>query len=77
MRELLERLRSALADRYAIESEVGRGGMARVYLAQDLKHPRKVALKVVRPEFAESIMADRFLREIEITSQLNHPIFCR
>jgi len=50
--DLLERLKSALADRYAVESEIGRGGMAVVYLAEDLKHGRKVALKVLHPELA-------------------------
>jgi serine/threonine-protein kinase len=58
MTDLLSRLKSALADRYAIERELGAGGMATVYLAQDFKHNRQVELKVLRPELAESITAD-------------------
>ena len=69
----LERLRSALADRYAVVREIGRGGMATVYLAQDLKHPRQVALKVLRPEVAGALGADRFLKEIELAARLQHP----
>ncbi|HEY6061244.1 MAG TPA: serine/threonine-protein kinase, partial [Gemmatimonadales bacterium] len=68
-----ERLASALADRYRIERELGAGGMATVYLAQDLKHDRKVALKVLRPELAAVIGADRFLKEIKVTANLQHP----
>jgi serine/threonine-protein kinase len=68
-----ERLNLALADRYAIERELGSGGMATVYLAQDLKHSRQVALKVLKPELAHAVGADRFLREIRITAGLNHP----
>jgi len=71
--DLLERLQVALADRYTIERELGRGGMAIVYLAEDLKHQRKVALKVLRPELAASIGAERFLREITTAAQLTHP----
>jgi serine/threonine-protein kinase len=71
--DLLERLQSSLADRYRIEQELGRGGMAIVYLAVDLKHERKVALKVLRPEFAASIAAERFVLEIRTTAQLSHP----
>src|SRR6476619_1770897 len=67
------RLAAALADRYRIERELGQGGMATVYLAEDLKHRRKVAVKVLRPELAESIGGTRFLREIEIAAQLSHP----
>ena len=63
----------ALADRYAIERTLGQGGMASVYLAEDLKHHRKVAIKVLRPELAAALGADRFLREIEIAAKLNHP----
>ena len=70
--DLLERLKSALADRYAIESEIGRGGMATVYLAEDLKHGRKVAIKVLHPELAASVGGERFLREIEIAAGLSH-----
>ena len=73
MAEVLERLRGALADRYAIEHELGRGGMATVYLADDLKHHRKVAVKVLRPELASILGPDRFLREVGIAAALNHP----
>ncbi|MFC1660806.1 protein kinase [Gemmatimonadota bacterium] len=68
-----ERLKAALADRYRIEREIGSGGMATVYLAQDLKHGRPVALKVLRPEVGVAMGQERFLREIEIAAQLNHP----
>ncbi len=70
---LPERLSAALADRYRIERELGRGGMATVYLADDLKHRRKVAVKVLHPELAEALGAERFLREIETTANLRHP----
>ncbi len=73
MPELFERLKVALADRYTIERELGAGGMATVYLAEDLKHHRKVALKVLRPELAAALGPERFLREIEISANLNHP----
>ncbi len=73
MTDLLERLAPALADRYTIERELGRGGMAVVYLAHDLKHDRRVALKVLRPDLAASLGAERFLREIEIAAKLTHP----
>ena len=66
-------LTSLLADRYRIERELGAGGMATVYLAQDLKHDRKVAIKVLRPELAASIGSDRFAREIEVAARLTHP----
>jgi tetratricopeptide (TPR) repeat protein len=66
-------LASALADRYRIERELGAGGMATVYLAQDLKHNRPVAIKVLRPELAAAIGPDRFLREIGIAARLQHP----
>ena len=66
-------LRAALADRYTIERELGRGGNATVYLAHDLKHDRQVALKVVQPDVAESVKAERFLREIRIAAKLTHP----
>src|SRR5881409_407674 len=69
----LERLNAALGGRYAIERELGSGGMATVYLADDLKHRRKVAVKVLRPELASAIGPERFLREIEIVAKLNHP----
>ena len=67
------RLTTALADRYSIERELGAGGMATVYLAQDLKHDRKVAIKVLRPELAAVIGAERFLSEIKTTANLQHP----
>jgi tetratricopeptide (TPR) repeat protein len=69
----LERLRTVLVERYAIDCELGRGGMATVYLAQDLKHGRPVAIKVLRPDLAESLGSARFLREIRIASRLAHP----
>ncbi len=69
----LEMLREALQGRYDIVREVGRGGMATVYLAQDVKHNRPVAVKVLRPELAASLAVNRFLKEIEIAAQLNHP----
>ncbi|HJS48068.1 MAG TPA: protein kinase, partial [Gemmatimonadales bacterium] len=67
------RLAAALADRYRLERELGQGGMATVYLADDLKHDRKVALKVLRPELAAVIGAERFLKEIKVTANLQHP----
>ena len=73
MAEQLDRLKSALADRYAIERELGSGGMARVYLAQDLKHDRQVAVKVPKQEIAATLGPERFLREIKIAAQLTHP----
>jgi len=66
-------LKTALADRYAIERELGRGGMATVYLARELKHERRVALKVLHPELAVTIGPSRFLLEIRVTSRLQHP----
>src|SRR3989454_1777879 len=68
-----ERINAALAGRYAIERELGSGGMATVYLADDLKYHRKVAVKVLRPELASVLGPDRFLREVEIAAKLNHP----
>ncbi len=62
-----------LAGRYQVQGELGRGGMATVYLALDLKHSRRVALKVFRPDLAAAVGTDRFLREIQITASLNHP----
>ncbi len=70
---MLARLQRALAERYAIERELGRGGMATVYLAQDLKHHRRVAIKVLKPEIAAALGPERFLREIEIAAGLTHP----
>ena len=63
-------MKAALADTYAIEREIGAGGMATVYLAEDLKHHRQVAVKVLRPELAAVLGAERFLREIEIAAKL-------
>jgi serine/threonine-protein kinase len=73
MPELLTRLRTAFADRYRLENEIGAGGMATVYLAQDLRHDRRVAVKVLRPELAAVIGAERFLSEIKTTANLQHP----
>ncbi len=70
---LFDDVRDALADRYVIERELGAGGMAIVYLAEDIKHHRKVAVKVLRPELAASVGANRFLREIQVAAGLNHP----
>jgi eukaryotic-like serine/threonine-protein kinase len=66
-------LAEALKDRYAIQRELGRGGMATVYLAEDLKHRRPVAVKVLQPELAAALGPDRFLREIELLARLSHP----
>jgi tetratricopeptide (TPR) repeat protein len=71
--DLLERLRVALAERYAVERELGQGGSATVFLARDLRHSRLVALKVLRPALAALLGADRFLREIETVARLQHP----
>ncbi len=73
MPDLLERLKSALADRYAVESEIGRGGMAVVFLARDSRHSRDVAIKVLHPELTPVVGSLRFLREIEVVAQLEHP----
>ena len=67
------RLAASLADRYTIERELGAGGMATVYLALDLKHQRKVALKVLKPELAAVLGAERFVQEITTTAALQHP----
>jgi len=69
----IERLNTALEGRYRIVRELGRGGMATVYLAEDLRHPRQVAVKVLRPDLAAALGGDRFLREIEISARLEHP----
>jgi serine/threonine-protein kinase len=71
--EHIAKLRAALANRYAIEHELGAGGMATVYQAEDLKHQRKVALKVLRPELSAILGGDRFLAEIRVTAGLQHP----
>jgi tRNA A-37 threonylcarbamoyl transferase component Bud32/WD40 repeat protein len=73
MAEQIERFAAALADRYRIERELGAGGMATVYLAEDLKHHRRVAVKVLHPELAAVLGADRFLAEIRTTANLQHP----
>ena len=73
MFDLLDHIKDAFRDRYAIDREIGRGGMATVYLALDLKHNRKVAVKVLLPELAKSVTATRFLREIEMAAGLAHP----
>ncbi|UCF18985.1 MAG: protein kinase [Gemmatimonadota bacterium] len=73
MNEERDRLKRALASRYAIEAELGHGGMATVYRALDLRHGRHVAIKVLRPELASAVGPDRFLREIRITANLSHP----
>jgi len=73
MIDLLERLKSALGDRYAVEREIGRGGMAAVFLAEDLKHHRQVAIKVLHPEISSDVATERFFREIEIVAGLTHP----
>jgi len=71
--DLLGRVKTGLAERYAVEREVGRGAMATVFLAHDVKHERPVALKVLRPELAINLGAERFLREIKLIAQLQHP----
>ncbi len=68
-----ERLSAALADRYRLERELGQGGMATVYLAHDLKHDRRVAIKVLRPDLAATMGAERFEREIQVAARLTHP----
>jgi len=73
MTDHLDHLKTALADRYTIEREIGSGGMATVYLAQDIKHRRRVAIKVLRPELSASLGVERFVREIEIAANLTHP----
>jgi serine/threonine-protein kinase len=73
MADALDRLEETLSDRYRVERELGAGGMATVYLAEDLKHRRRVAIKVLRPELAAVIGAERFLREIETIAGLQHP----
>src|SRR5688572_20403808 len=73
MADPIARLTTALADHYRIERELGQGGMATVYLAEDLKHKRKVALKVLKPELAAVLGAERFVQEITTTAALQHP----
>ncbi|MGE5748971.1 MAG: serine/threonine-protein kinase, partial [Gemmatimonas sp.] len=69
----VERLRESLSQSYTIDRELGRGGMATVFLAQDAKHDRVVAIKVLHPDLAASLGPDRFLREIKLAARLNHP----
>jgi serine/threonine protein kinase len=71
--ELLEQLAATLGDRYRIERELGQGGMAVVFLAEDLKHRRRVAIKLLKPELSAALGSERFLREIEIAATLQHP----
>ena len=73
MDDAVARIASALAERFVIEREVGRGGMATVHLATDLRHGRRVAVKLLRPELGAALGAERFLREIEIAARLQHP----
>src|SRR5436309_2582379 len=73
MSELSDRVATTLADRYQLERDIGRGGMATVFLARDVKHDRPVAIKVLHPELAAALGADRFLREIHIAARLTHP----
>jgi serine/threonine-protein kinase len=73
MSDTLQRLIEALGDRYALEREIGAGGMATVYLARDLRHGRSVAIKIVRPELSGATGVERFLREIELAAGLQHP----
>ena len=73
MPDPIEALRTALAGRYTVERELGAGGMATVYLAEDVRHRRKVAVKVLRPDLTQSVGPERFLREIEIAARLQHP----
>ena len=73
MADVRIRLEEALGERYRIENELGSGGTGLVFLAEDVKHGRKVAIKVLRPEFAQSLGAERFLQEIRIAAQLSHP----
>ena len=73
MPDPVTRLQAALTERYRIERELGQGGMATVYLAEDLKHSRKVAIKVLHPELSAVIGGDRFLAEIKVTANLQHP----
>src|SRR3954451_8157552 len=73
MPELLDRLQVALADRYRHDREIGQGGMAIVYLAEDLRHGRKVAIKLLHPELSAILGGERFLAEIKVTANLQHP----
>jgi len=70
---MINRLKAALVHRYQVLEQIGEGGMATVFLADDLKHDRKVAIKVLRPELAAVVGAERFLAEIKLTATLQHP----
>src|SRR5437763_11097593 len=71
--DALAQLNASLAGRYSIDREVGRGGMATVFLARDVRHNRKVALKVLNPELGAVLGVERFLAEIQVTANLQHP----
>ena len=71
--DTIERLTAALSDRYRVERQVGQGGMATVFLAEDVKHHRRVAIKVLRAELSATLGTERFLREIELAAKLQHP----
>src|SRR5712692_11590967 len=73
MTDALAQLNRSLAGRYEMEREIGAGGMATVYLARDVKHDRRVALKVLNPELGAVLGAERFLSEIRVTANLQHP----
>src|SRR5262245_54539636 len=73
MDEIAQRITESIADRYRIERRLGAGGMADVYLARDLRHDREIALKVMRPELAQTLGTERFLREIRLLARLQHP----
>src|SRR5215208_1934432 len=73
MTDPLPRLTAALSDRYRLERELGQGGMATVYLAEDLRHGRRVAIKVLHPELSAVLGSERFLAEIKVTANLQHP----
>lgn len=73
MTDVVDRLAAALASHYTIERELGAGGMATVYLALDVKHHRKVAVKGLRPALAATLDPERFAREVEVAARLQHP----
>ena len=73
MTTIAERLAESLNERYRIERQIGQGGMATVFLAEDVRHHRKVAIKVLHPELSAVIGPERFLKEIELTANLQHP----
>ena len=75
MVELIEKVRDVLSDRYAVDREIGRGGMATVYLAEQLKPRRRVAIKVLEPELSSGMGRERFLREARLAGQVRHPDF--